>query len=150
MKTGNRVVAAAFGGALVVATSTGLSAADSWLPVMMKPLRAVSLDAGSKHVVSYFLSADAKCELTLMIADAPRDDRSEPSAEVMRLRLAVDPGRSAHVDTTDGKLLQFTLSVPKMSSGLKVLPKRLSLAHDCPAASFSVYVDGALQADVAA
>jgi hypothetical protein len=36
-----------------------------------------------------------------------------------------------------------------MSSGLKVLPKRLSLAHDCPAASFSVYVDGALQADVA-
>ena len=107
MKTGNRVVAAAFGGALAVATSMGLSAADLWSPVMMKPLRAVSLDAGSKHVVSYFLSADAKCELTLMIVDAPRDDRSEPPAEVMRLRLAVDPGRSARVDTTEGKLLQF-------------------------------------------
>jgi hypothetical protein len=34
------------------------------------------------------------------------------------------------------------LSVPKMLSGLKVPPKRLSLAYDCPAASFAVYVDG--------
>jgi hypothetical protein len=107
MNTGKRIVAAALSGALVVATSTNLSAADSWSPMMMKPLRAVSLDAGSKHVVGYFLSTDGRCKLTLMIAEASRDEKTEPPAEVMRVRLAVDPGRSASVDTTEGKLLQF-------------------------------------------
>jgi hypothetical protein len=107
MNTGKRIVAAAFGGALVVATSTGLSAADSWSPMMMKPLRAVSLDVGSKHVVGYFVSTDGRCKLTLMIADTPRDESNAPPAEIMRLRLAVDQGKSARVDTTEGKLLEF-------------------------------------------
>jgi hypothetical protein len=73
----------------------------------MKPLGAISLDVGSKHVVGYFLNADGQCKLTLMIADAPRDENSEPSAQALRLRLMVEPGRAALVDTTDGRLLQF-------------------------------------------
>jgi hypothetical protein len=107
MKTGKRIVIAAFGGALCLATSTGLSAAESWSPTTMKPLMATSLDVGSKHVVSYFLNADGRCKLTLMIADAARDENSERSAQILRLRLMVEPGRAALIDTTDGKLLQF-------------------------------------------
>jgi hypothetical protein len=107
MKTGKRIVIAAFGGALCLATSTGLSATESWSPATMKPLMATSLDVGSKHVVSYFLNADGRCKLTLMIADAARDESSESSAQILRLRLMVEPGRAALVDTTDGKLLQF-------------------------------------------
>jgi hypothetical protein len=107
VKTGKRIVIAAFGGALCLATSTGLSAAESWSPATMKPLMATSLDVGSKHVVSYFLNADGRCKLTLMIADAARDESSESSAQILRLRLMVEPGRAALVDTTDGKLLQF-------------------------------------------
>jgi hypothetical protein len=72
----------------------------------MKPLGARSLDVGSKHVVSYFLNADGQCKLTLMIADATRED-SEPSAQVLRVRLMVEPGRPALVDTTEGRMLQF-------------------------------------------
>jgi hypothetical protein len=107
MKTGKRIIIAAFGGALCLATSTGLSAAESWSPTTMKPLMAKSLDVGSKHVVSYFLNADGRCKLTLMIADAARDENSERSAQILRLRLMVEPGRAALVDTTDGKLVQF-------------------------------------------
>jgi hypothetical protein len=106
MKTGRRIVVAVFGGALCLATSIGLSGAESWSPATMKPLMAKSLDVGSKHVVSYFLNADGRCKLTLMIADAARDE-SERSAQILRLRLMVEPGRAALVDTTDGKLLQF-------------------------------------------
>jgi hypothetical protein len=42
------------------------------------------------------------------------------------------------------------LWVPKMSSGLKVPSKRLSLPYDCAVASFAGYGDDASQADVAA
>jgi hypothetical protein len=73
----------------------------------MKPLGATSLDVGSKHVVSYFLKADGQCKLTLMIADAARDENSEASAQILRVRLMVEPGRPALVDTTEGRLLQF-------------------------------------------
>ena len=41
-----------------------------------------------------------------MIADAMSDESSEPSTQILRLRLTVDPGRAALVDTTDGRLLQ--------------------------------------------
>jgi hypothetical protein len=101
------MVTAAFGGALCLAASTGLCAAGSRSPTTMKPLGATSLDVGSKHVVSYFLNADGQCKLTLMIADAARDENSEPSAQILRLRLTVEPGRPALVDTTEGRLLQF-------------------------------------------
>lgn len=107
MKTGNHLVTAAFAGALCLATSMGLSAAESRSPATMKPLMAKSLDVGSKHIVSYFLNADGRCKLTLMIAEAARDENSERPAQVLRLRLMVEPGRAALVDTTDGRLLQF-------------------------------------------
>jgi hypothetical protein len=106
-KTAKRIVIAAFGGALCLATSMDLAAAEARSPVTMKPLMASSLDVGSKHVVGYFLNADGRCKLTLMIADAARDENSEPSAQILRLRLMVEPGRAALVDTTDGRLLQF-------------------------------------------
>jgi hypothetical protein len=107
MKTAKRIVTVAFGGALCLATSMGLAAAESRSPVTMKPLGATSLDVGSKHVVGYFLNADGQCKLTLMIADAARDENSVPSAQILRLRLMVEPGRAALVDTTEGRLLRF-------------------------------------------
>jgi hypothetical protein len=107
MKTGKRIVAAAFGGALCLATNTGLSAEESGSPLTMAPFMAKSLDAGTKHVVSYFLNADGQCKLTLMISDASRGESDEPSAEILRLRLTVEPRKAAMVDTTHGKLLRF-------------------------------------------
>jgi hypothetical protein len=107
MTKGKHFVTAALGGALCLAASMGPSAAEPRSPTTMKPLNAISLDVGSKHVVSYFLNADGHCKLTLMIADALRDETSEPSAQVLRVRLMVEPGKAALVDATDGKMLQF-------------------------------------------
>ena len=107
MTTGKRILSAAIGATLCVATTMSVSAAGSRSPTTMKPLKAISLDVGSKHVVGYFLNAEGQCKLTLMIADAARDESSEASAQVMRLRLMVEPGRSALVDTTEGRMLQF-------------------------------------------
>jgi hypothetical protein len=107
MKTGQRIVATAFSGALCLATNTGLSAAESWSPVTMKPLMAVSLDAGTKHVVSYFLSADGQCKLTLMIAENAGDEKDLPPAQASRVLVAVDAGRTARFDAAEGRSLQF-------------------------------------------
>ena len=107
MTAGKRILTTAIGAAVGLATTMSPSAAGSRSPTTMKPLKAISLDVGSKHVVGYFLNAEGQCKLTLMIADAARDESSEPSAQVMRLRLMVEPGRSALVDTTEGRMLQF-------------------------------------------
>jgi hypothetical protein len=105
MQTGQRIVAMVFSGALCLATNTGLSAAESWSPVTMKPLMAVNLDARTKDVVSYFLSADGQCKLTLMIAENSPQDPS--SANASRVQFAVDPGKAARLDTEEGRSLRF-------------------------------------------
>ena len=107
MKTAKRIVMAALGGALCLTAAVGPSNAGTRAPITMKPLKAISLDVGSKHVVGYFLNTEGQCKLTLMIADAFRDEAAEPSSHAMRLRLMVEPGRPALVDSTDGRLLQF-------------------------------------------
>ena len=129
VKTGKRIVTAALGGALCLATSMGLSAAASRSPTTMKPLMATSLDVGSKHVVSYFLNADGQCKLTLMIADAARDENSEPSAQILRLRLMVEPGRAALVDTTDGRLVQFACERDAQAMNATLLDQ-IAAGHD--------------------
>jgi hypothetical protein len=95
----------------------------------MKPLMAISLDVGSKHVVSYYLNADGRCKLTLMIADTARDENSERSAQILRLRLMVEPGRPALVDTTDGKLLQFACE-PAAQAMNATLLDQIAAGHD--------------------
>lgn len=102
MKTGNRIVAGAIVGAALLAANSGLSRADEPAIFAMTPLRAASLDVGSRHLVSYFVAAGGLCRLTVMIADA-----GAPEAPATRLRLAVDPGKAARVDTAEGKSVSF-------------------------------------------
>jgi hypothetical protein len=104
MKSDSRIVATALAGALCVATSTGLSAAESWSALTMKPRMAASLDAGAKHLVSYFVSVDGVCKLTVMIVDAVGEDSGPQAAQ---LQLSVEPGRTARFATGDGNTLRF-------------------------------------------
>ena len=104
MKSASTFVAATLAGALCLSTTANAPAAESWSALTMKPRMAASLDAGAKHVVSYFVNADGVCKLTVMIADAVGDD-SGPQAT--QLQLSVEPGRSARFATADGKTLRF-------------------------------------------
>jgi len=70
----------------------------------MKPRMAASLDAGAKHLVSYFVSVDGVCKLTVMIVDAVGEDSGPQAAQ---LQLSVEPGRTARFATGDGNTLRF-------------------------------------------
>src|SRR5208283_4752184 len=106
MKIRQQIVATAVGGMLCLATNACLSAAESWSPMTVKPLMSVSLYAGPKHIVGYFLSADNRCKLTLMIAERS-DEEKDSSAQASRIQVAVDVGATARLDTGEGKALQF-------------------------------------------
>ena len=73
MKSASTFVAATLAGALCLGATTNVPAAD-WAALTMKPRMAASLNAGGKHVVSYFVSADGVCKLTVMIADTVGDN----------------------------------------------------------------------------
>jgi hypothetical protein len=107
MKLRQQIVATVLGGMLCLATDAGLSAAESWSPLTVKPLMALSLYAGPKHIVGYFVSADYRCKLTLMIAERSDDEKDASSTQTSRIQVAVDVGAAARLDTGEGKTLQF-------------------------------------------
>ncbi len=106
MKAGERILALALGGALSLAASAPLRA-ETWSPLTMRPLHAVSLDAGTKHVVGYFLKAEDQCKLTVMISDRSGNDTVQASDLGARVQVAVDAGKIARIDSAEGKSLEF-------------------------------------------
>lgn len=76
----------------------------------MKPLYAVSVDVGRKHVLSYFLNKIDHCDLTLMVTDRPSkvpDGDEIPKLSTARFTAAIDGGESARFDTGEGKALEY-------------------------------------------
>ncbi len=69
---------------------------------------AASFDAGSKHVVSYFVGGDNGCRLTMMVIDSASAEETAPATEATRLVVTVADGKAAHFDTPVGKSLRFT------------------------------------------
>ena len=106
MKAGERILALALGEALSLAANAPLRA-ESWSPLTMKPLKAASLDVGTKHVVSYFLASDGQCKLTLMISQKSLIDDAQPSEPATRLQVSLDAGETARFDTAESKSLEF-------------------------------------------
>src|SRR5208283_2692576 len=94
------ILAIAFAGAF-----TGVSAMPGY-GTTMKPLQGVSFDIGTKRAVSYFLSDNGACKLTLTLAEVVQDDEvNGPMAA--RMTVAVEVGKVAHFDTAEGKSLEF-------------------------------------------
>jgi len=105
------IAATALTGILVVAHLDVVEAAKG-LPAWtsMKPLRAVSFDVGRKHVLSYFQNKNGLCQLTMMVSDRP-DEAVEgdkvPVLAVARFEAAIDGGKTARLDTVEGKSLEY-------------------------------------------
>ena len=72
---------------------------------------AASLDAGAKHVVSYFVNADGVCKLTVMIADTVGDD-SEPRPRSCNCRSTPD-GPRASPPATATRCVSCALDAPR-------------------------------------
>ena len=104
MKSASTFVATTLAGALCLWATTNAPAAD-WSALTMKPRMAASLDAGAKHVVSYFLSADGVCKLTVMIADTVRRRTPGPRPRSCNCRSTPDGPRVS--PRGDGNTLRF-------------------------------------------
>lgn len=107
----NIIVATALTGILAMAHLGAVQAGDA-TPVWrtMKPLHAISFDVGRKHVLSYFLRKEGLCELTMMVTDRP-DEASDgdeiPTLAAARFKAAIDGGKTARLDTPEGKSLEY-------------------------------------------
>lgn len=71
----------------------------------MKPLQALSFNAGSRHGVGYFTGKGGACKVVLTLADEPKSSESQSFA-VSRYETTVLPGREEHYQT-DGRSMVF-------------------------------------------
>ena len=70
-------------------------------------LQSISHEFGSKFTSGYFISRTNKCLVTLMIAE--KTDPEQPSTQTAaRVRLVLNPGETAGLDSEEGKSLNFT------------------------------------------
>ena len=70
-------------------------------------LQSVSHEFGSKFTSGYFVSETGKCRLTLMVAE--RSDPEHPSGQTAaRVRLVLNPGQTAGLDSEEGQSVNFT------------------------------------------
>ena len=96
----------AFVGISATASLGMARAADPALPLTMRPLQGVSFDIGTKRAVSYFLSDNNACKLTLTLAEVVHDDEVN-GLTATRVTVAIEAGKAAHLDTVEGKTLEF-------------------------------------------
>lgn len=108
MNIGAHIFKLALAGAIACVEVAPLHAAETWSPLTLKPMRAVSLNEGGKHIVTYFVDAAGVCKLTMMISESWENFADEPPvAKPSRVTVEVASGQSAMVDTAEGKALSF-------------------------------------------
>jgi hypothetical protein len=114
------VLAIAFAGISAVAGPNMARAADPASPLTMKPLQGVSFDIGAKRAVSYFLSDDDACKLTLTLAEVDHGDEVN-GLTATRMTVAVEVGKTAHLDAAAGKSLDFKCQAGAQAMSIEVL-----------------------------
>jgi hypothetical protein len=103
----SKAFAMAFAGIAAIAGPGMSRSINLTLPLTMRPLQGVSFDIGTKRAVSYFLSNDNACKLTLMLADVVDDDDEVNGLTATRMTVAVESGKTAYLDTAEGTSLEF-------------------------------------------
>ena len=100
------------------ADSVAARATESNVAVMA-PVKGVSFDVGSKRAVTYYKPAGGICNLTLLLAERAGDDFVAGTAS--RVTAPVLPGKSARIDTAEGKSLEFGCKVGAQAMTVKTL-----------------------------
>jgi hypothetical protein len=75
-----------------------------------RPIQAMSYQFGTKRMVGYFDSADGRCQLTLMIAEAVDPDLAPPSSAA-RVSLSLAPGQATSLDSAEHASIGLTCGV---------------------------------------
>ena len=79
------------------------------------------------------MSDDEECKLTLMLAELVNDDDEANGLAAARMTVAVEVGKAAHLDTAEGKSVDFKclpggqeMSIEVIEPGRILAPKSLS------------------------
>ena len=112
MELAKKMIATTFLTGILLAAQMGIARADDDLAVWrtMKPLYAISLQVGRKHVLSYFLDKGSWCELTVMVTDQPDKvigGNELPVLATTRFISAIEAGSSVHLDASSGTALAY-------------------------------------------
>ena len=89
------------------------SAASSQPPAQLmeevkyRPIDSIQYDFGSKSTSGYFVAQAKKCVVMLMVYEK-RDPDAASSGTATRVRLVLNPGETAGLDSEEGRSLNFT------------------------------------------
>ncbi|MGQ0671790.1 MAG: hypothetical protein ACT4N2_02755 [Hyphomicrobium sp.] len=108
------------GAAAILAGAVGAAVAADKPAAVMKPVHGVSFDVGRSHAVSYFTAESGVCNLTMVVADILTDDVLPVSAGT-RFNVAIAGGKTARIDTAEGKSVEFTCAAGAKSVSLRKL-----------------------------
>jgi hypothetical protein len=103
--------ASAFTGTVMV--GLWASAASSQPPAQLmkevtyRPIDSIRYDFGSKSTNGYFVEQAKKCVVMLMVYEKPDPDAAS-SSSATRVRLVLNPGQTAGLDSEEGRSLNFT------------------------------------------
>lgn len=89
------------------------SAASSQPPAQLteqatyRPIDSIRYDFGSKSMSGYFVEQARKCAIMLMVYEKSDPDEI-PASTATRVRLVLNPGETAGLDSEEGRSLNFT------------------------------------------
>jgi hypothetical protein len=124
MKTGLMLASAVVTASLVI---SGLGArpvvAEQMQPIaVMKPGTGAGFDIGAKHAVGHYRVVAGACNLTVVVGDRAQDEGALPAAG-QRFNMALLPGRSAKVDTAEGKSLEFVCGAAAQAMTVRMIER---------------------------
>ena len=107
MTISKNIISAVTLSGIIFASHAGVSlAGDANQISSFKPLQAVSINAGQKHGIGYFLSDAKTCNLVVTLADEPNQDDPQ-GFTVTRYEAAVPAGRITRYTSEVGRTFEF-------------------------------------------
>jgi hypothetical protein len=102
--------ASAFAGTVAISLWAAAASAQSQSvksEARYAPIQSVRYDFGSKSMSGYFVDQAKRCVVMLMVTEKGDPDAA-PSSTATRLRLVLNPGQTAGLDSEEGRSLNFT------------------------------------------
>jgi hypothetical protein len=103
--------ASAFIGAFVISLWASVASSQPLGPIKDKatyaPIESIRYDFGSKSMSGYFVDQAARCVVMLMVSEKGDPDTAFASTAT-RVRLVLNPGETAGIDSEEGRSLNFT------------------------------------------
>ena len=110
MLIGKIAQASAFAGTVAISLWASAASAQSQSvksEAKYAPIQSIRYDFGSKSMSGYFVDQAKRCVVMLMVSEKSDPDAA-PSSTATRVRLVLNPGQTAGLDSEEGRSLNFT------------------------------------------